>query len=78
MKKRKYFLIVFTFLFNSLGLVFGQPNPNDVGYGSGNAVPVGGGADLGPSFVWLILIAIIYTILKFKMKIIHWVVKITS
>jgi len=76
--KKKVFLIGFILLFNFVGFVWGQPNPNDVGFGANDAKPVGGGADLGMSLIWLISIALVYTIYKYRMKIIYWLVAHTS
>ena len=65
-------------MFNCVVLVWGQPNPNDVGLGAASGKPVGGGADLGMSMVWLIFIALIYIINKYRLKIIYWLVAHTS
>lgn len=48
---------------------FGQPLPGDTGLNAGNSGPVGGGAPLETSSLFLTVLAVFYLIFKFKSQV---------
>lgn len=66
----KFICVVFLLMISQIS--FGQPIPGDSGLNAGSTGPVGGGAPLESSWLFLTGLAVLYFLFKFKNQLISF------